>query len=362
MEQVPIVPVQNQTEHSQTEIPVLNYKEIAKISVWQRLLLFTILFPLGLVAYIFAWARSISAMVNLSGDVGSVPLYYATSVTAMVLVTPALTVSGWIGMALEKFAKVQYANGYLILTIIDALYVYIISSIIVILIWRLFSKIPKSAAMISVVILWTLIVLSTYFLYARGDLKGIIGEDASPVSFDIEEKGYSWDDQSLLAEKTFAALPKETISDVLIYKTLAGFVPKSEVYNSVYKISSEFELNYQTSRNGKIIGNVDVGVTSYGSKAYLMQYQGDQANASTTPLVKLDDGNEIRAEKGGQADWIGYNMFWFSSRRMIKINGGYTPDSGLEGNFNELVQAYLDKYPSDSKINAISNRGSGNPN
>ncbi len=349
MEQTP----ENQqlVQGQQMESTEVNFRakflKVAKDSFWQRLLLFSILFPIGIISFVYSWAASIAGMVNLSGDVGNRLIYTVTSLVSLVLARPAIFFAGSVNDSVSKFTDVNYIDSPLIFFTIIALYIFLLASVIVMVLWKVFSRIPKWLCITVVIILWVSMSWLSYDWYKKGYLKGIIGENPFLAQVYTKEDDEWWDNEIEKARQAFATWPEETIRDVLIYEDIAGFSPNQVVYNSVYEISSEFQLNYQTLLNGEIIGNVGVKVETYGSKAYLYQYMGDTIISDSIPFVELEDGNKIKALGTSRENWIGYNILWVSGRRLVTLSGGYTPNSGLEDEFDQLVSAYLDKYPSD---------------
>lgn len=321
-----------------------SWKVIVKQSVWQRLLLFTILFPLGLIAYGFAWAGAISAMVNLSGDVGNRAVFYLSSLIALVLVRPASFISGFISGALAKFAHAQYVDGYLIHLAIDAIYVFIVASIIVVLLWKLFSKIPKLVAVILVILLWIILSASVLSFYHKGYLKDFIGENASPVSFYIEEKGNSWDDIIKQKEAAFAKYPKETIDDVLLKDPVAGFVSlPHDVTNNVYSLSSDFGKSYEKAILNKEKMWAGLHIRTYSST---IEAQESLKGALKGYSEDIIDGNKVWRQKANWVSSYGSYIKWTSGRRVVDMSYGspYGYDGEAEG--EQFVKAYLKKYPS----------------
>lgn len=321
-----------------------SWKSVLRQSVWQRLLVFTILFPLGLVAYAFAWAGSISAMVNLSGEVGNRTVFFFASLITLVLVRPASFISGFLSEVLARFTHAQYVNGYLIHVVIDAIYVFLVASIVVVLFWKLFSKIPKRAAMVLVILLWVVLSFSVFSFYHKGYLKDFIGDNPSPVSFDIEEPGNSWDDIIKQKETAFAMYPKETVDDVLLKDPVAGFVSLSQdVTNNVYSLSSDFGKYYEKTVPYKDKMGAGLHIRTYSSTIDAQESLNSALNGFSVDTI---DGNKIWRLKANWVSGSGSYIKWISGRRVIDMSYSYPHgyDGVAEG--EQFVKAYLKKYPS----------------
>lgn len=338
-----------------------SWKAIVKQSVWQRFFLFTILFPLGIVAFVFAWAGSISAMVNLSGDVGNVTVFRISSVLTLVLVKPALFMVGFFTKFIQFFSGAKSFDSILVLLFVDAIYVYIICTIIVVLAWSLFKKIPKLLCIISIAILWVAMFIGVYMLQQNQGLKDIIGP--SWINTYYEEKGYSWDDITKLKNDSFAHYPKETIDDVLINKPIEGFtVDKNDKREEVYEASSSFGLQYWKEVKGEKVAGVNVLVVSMGSQQYLLDSYGSvfEHKENVTEL----EGNVVFSNSAQRPDWSWTYIDWYSGRRMIRMTAGYKPGSGFSEDRLKIVKAYLEKYPSTidrSLLKVKSSEGSPEP-
>lgn len=323
-------------------------KQSLKDSVWQRLLIFLILFPLGMIAFVMTWVFSITAMINLGGY-GDNPWVTPLSIIALILVKPALYFSSWIQMGLSALPGIESVSSFFILLFVDAIYVYIIASVIGAFLWRKKLRVPNVISRVLVVVLTVAIVGWFVPTYMSGGLKDITGEKAVEV-YTEEDPGYSWDDLMKQKSDAFATYPQETFDDVIINGIVAGYEPRTDdIANSVYDTQTTFGMRYNKKlSNGKTSGTA-MYINTRSSSLDVKEDFNNYLNGFSPDII---DGNKVWRLRGKWASdtpnpYEGSYVRWVSGRRYI--DGFHSYPVGYDGEEESLqfIKEYLKKYPSD---------------